>query len=104
MFSLKYRNQPKCPVMSKLVEALLRIFSLPLVEGSFNIMGDRTALTVENDAAVSAINYNLRAKSKTGVEMHVTSEEAQLPDLIQHLHKLFFKSKWKERNKRKGSD
>lgn len=68
VFALK-RDQPSYPVLSKLVKALLSIFSGPLVEASFNLMddcirSDRARLGVENYEATAVVKSTLRSRGE----------------------------------------
>lgn len=79
VFSLKNYEQPRYPVLTKVVKAVLTIFSGPLVESSFNIMDDivekdRTRLTVENYEAVAIVKTSLRRKNIRSTEMKITPQ------------------------------
>lgn len=74
VFNIQDQGTLKYPLLSQFVKAILTPFSGPLVEGSFNIMGDiitqdRTVLTVENYEAISTIKYHLRRKKIKAIEL-----------------------------------
>ena len=76
---MQVNGQQKYPLLSKLVKALLTIFSGPLVESSFNIMDDvitddRTSLKVGHYEGLVTIKSWLRASKSTATNMKVSLE------------------------------
>ncbi|KAL5016272.1 hypothetical protein ScPMuIL_005861 [Solemya velum] len=74
---LKTFDNPRYPVLSKLVCALLTSFSGPLIEGTFNVMGDiieedRSTMTIENYEAVAMIKTALKRKKVKSHQLKVT--------------------------------
>ena len=68
----------KFPVLSKLVKALLALFTGPLVEGSFNLMddvlrSDRSSLNTETYEALAIIKSSLHMTKKNASTMDVDS-------------------------------
>jgi hypothetical protein len=71
-----FDNQ-RYPVLNKLVCALLTAFSGPLIEGTFNIMGDiieedRSTIAIENYEAVALIKTALKRKKVKSNNLKVT--------------------------------
>ena len=67
IMALKTYNNIRYPFLSKLVSGLLTPFSGPLVEGTFNVMGDiieedRSTMKIENYEAVAIIKTGLKRK------------------------------------------
>ncbi|XP_053384313.1 uncharacterized protein LOC128550116 [Mercenaria mercenaria] len=74
---LKTFDNQRYPVLSKLVFAMLTIFSGPLVEGTFNVMGDiieedRTRMNIENYEAVAIVKTALKRKAVKASALKVT--------------------------------
>ncbi|KAL8580377.1 hypothetical protein ACOMHN_037476 [Nucella lapillus] len=78
-FWSKVFQTEKYPVLSRLVKALLTIFTGPLVEGTFNLMDDiirpdRSKLLTENYEAVAVIKSHLKSLKVKATTMTVTPE------------------------------
>lgn len=79
VFSFKTFNEPRYPVLQRLISALLSIFSGPLVESTFNIMDDivekdRSKLTVENYEAIAIVKTTLKRQKVSAVKMVVDAQ------------------------------
>ncbi|XP_045177599.2 uncharacterized protein LOC123537819 [Mercenaria mercenaria] len=77
VFKLESFNEPRYPVLKKLVSSVLTIFSGPLIESTFNIMDDivekdRTKLTVKNYEAVAIVKSSLKRKNVKSTTMKVS--------------------------------
>lgn len=82
VFALRSKGEPVFPLLTRLVKALLSIFTGPLVEGSFNIMGDiieedRTRLTIHNYEALAVIKSYLSARSLKATTMKIPPKMLQ---------------------------
>lgn len=79
VMSRKTCGQLKYPVLSKMVKALLSVFTGPIVESSFNIMGDileedRTRLTTYNYESLAMIKSSLSAKGERAVTADISQK------------------------------
>lgn len=68
----------KYHTLTRLIKALLTVFSGPLVEASFNIMDDiitddRSKMSIENYEACAQIKYTLKSKKTTSTEMKIST-------------------------------
>lgn len=78
IFQLKSQNgSPRYQLLSRLVKALLSIFCGPIIEGTFNIMGDiieedRTRLTQFNHESLAIIKSFLDARKINSVDVDIT--------------------------------
>ena len=75
----KADGQPKYPVLSKLVKALLSVFTGPVVESSFNIMGDiieedRSRLTTYNYESLAMVKSSLSALGEKAVTANISQQ------------------------------
>lgn len=75
---LKTFDEQRYPTLCKLVCSLLTIFSGPLIESTFNIMGDiieedRTKLTIENYEAVAIVKSVMKRKKVHAATLKVTA-------------------------------
>ena len=76
VFNMKSSTGFRYPILSKLVKALLSIFSGPLIEGTFNILNDiieedRTKLTNHNYEALLMVKSYLNARELKAVSMDI---------------------------------
>lgn len=95
-------QKQRYPVLSVLVKALLSIFSGPIVEGSFNIMGDiieedRACLTTENYEAIAIIKQRLKATRETAVTMKISEKMKTNVQRSYQRYQLFLKQKKDEK-------
>ncbi|KAK7467875.1 hypothetical protein BaRGS_00036880, partial [Batillaria attramentaria] len=79
VMKMEHKGQLCYPTLTTLVKGLLTVFSGPIVESSFNIMGDiveedRTALTVEHYEALAVIKQRLCALGQTAATMNVSEK------------------------------
>ena len=78
----KKNGNMKYPALSKLIKAVLTVFTGPLVESSFNIMddvieADRTRLTTFNYESLAMIKSSLSAHGQKAVAMTISEEMKQ---------------------------
>ncbi|KAL2102163.1 hypothetical protein ACEWY4_001331 [Coilia grayii] len=71
-----YMRDVRYPTLSKLVKALLPIFTGPLVEGSFNLMDDileddRCSMNVETYESLAVVKSTLKARDQTASTMTI---------------------------------
>ncbi|GFR75242.1 hypothetical protein ElyMa_000450400 [Elysia marginata] len=74
IFAMKRKGEPIYPLLSQLIKALFSIFSEPLVEGTFNIMGDfieRARLTSFNYEALAMTKSFLSARKLKATTMEI---------------------------------
>ena len=67
------------PCLSKLVKALLSIFSGPIVEGTFNIMDDimrkdRTSMDPHTYEAMATIKHGLKRRKVSGIDLPLSKQ------------------------------
>ncbi|KAH3845631.1 hypothetical protein DPMN_087913 [Dreissena polymorpha] len=78
VFCLKTFSEQRYPTLSKLAQSLLSIFSGPLVEGTFNIMGDiieedRAKMCIENYEAVAIVKTAMKSSNVNASTLKVTN-------------------------------
>lgn len=79
IFQMQSSGRQKYPLLTKLVKALLSIFSGPLIESTFNIMDDiitdnRTSLRVKHYESLVTIKSWLKAKNASATQMKVSEK------------------------------
>ena len=106
VFSLKTSNEPRYPMLQKLISATLSIFSGPLIESTFNIMDDivekdRSKLTVENYEAVAIIKTAIKRQKISAVQMtiHANMKKACITTYSSYKQYLATKKQVKEQKK-----